>query len=85
LRVFNDVGEMTAMAKLHPGTPPDVIWTEHAWENFQFADRQGYNSVVAGLINPMELVGDYGHLTFSPSWDGNQLSSEAAVDIEKVA
>jgi dimethylsulfide dehydrogenase subunit alpha/complex iron-sulfur molybdoenzyme family reductase subunit alpha len=84
VRVFNDVGEMYAIAKLHPGTPPDVIWMEHAWENFQFKDGKGYNNVVAGLLTPLELVGNYGHMSFNPFWDGNQLMSESSVDIEKI-
>ncbi len=83
VRVFNDVGEMFAMAKLHPGTPPNAVWVEHAWENFQFRGRKGYNSVVPGILNPLELVGDYGHLTQSVSWDANQIASEVSVNIEK--
>ncbi|MBI3355113.1 MAG: molybdopterin-dependent oxidoreductase [Nitrospirae bacterium] len=84
VRVFNDVGEMYLMAKLHPGTPENVIWTEHAWENFQFKDRKGFNNVVAGILAPLELAGKYGHMSFNPFWDGNQLMSESSVDIEKV-
>lgn len=84
VRVFNNVGELYAMAKLHPGTPPTVVWLEHAWENFQFKGRKGYNSVVPGILNPLELVGGYGHLSHSVSWDLNQLASEVSLDVEKV-
>ena len=56
VRVFNDIGEMFAMAKLHPGTPVNLIWTEHAWENFQFKDRKGFNNVVAGILAPLSLL-----------------------------
>ncbi|NOZ70214.1 MAG: molybdopterin-dependent oxidoreductase [Deferribacteres bacterium] len=84
IRIFNDVGEMYLMAKLHPGTPQDVVWTEHAWENFQFRDSKGFNNVVAGIITPLELAGNYGHMSFNPFWDGNQIMSEASVDIERV-
>ena len=84
VRVFNDVGEMYAMAKIHPGTPRNVVWTEHAWENFQFKDSKGFNNVVAGIITPLELAGNYGHMSFNPFWDGNQIMSEASVDVEKV-
>lgn len=83
VRVFNDIGEMYAMAKLHPGTPKNVIWTEHAWENFQFKDRKGFNNVVAGILSPLELAGNYGHMSFNPFWDGNQIMSESSVDVEK--
>jgi dimethylsulfide dehydrogenase subunit alpha/complex iron-sulfur molybdoenzyme family reductase subunit alpha len=84
VRVFNDVGEMYVIAKLHPGTPQNLVWTEHAWENFQFKDSKGFNNVVAGIITPLELAGNYGHMSFNPFWDGNQIMSEASVDIEKV-
>lgn len=84
VQVFNDVGEMFAMAKLHPGTPDNVIWTEHAWENFQFKDNKGYNNVVAGILSPLELAGNYGHLSFNPFWDGNQIAAESSVDIKKI-
>lgn len=83
VRVFNDVGEMFAVAKLHPGTPFNTIWTEHAWENFQFKDNKGFNNVVAGILAPLELVGNYAHMSFNPFWDGNQLMGEASVDVEK--
>ncbi len=83
VRVFNDVGEFYATAKLHPGTPPNAVWTEHAWENLQFRDNKGYNNVIAGIITPLEIAGNYGHMSFSPFWDGNQLMSEASVDIER--
>ncbi len=83
IRVFNDVGEFYAMAKLHPGTPLDAVWTEHAWENFQFKENKGYNNVIAGIITPLELAGNYGQMSFSPFWDGNQLMSEASVNVEK--
>jgi dimethylsulfide dehydrogenase subunit alpha/complex iron-sulfur molybdoenzyme family reductase subunit alpha len=84
IRVFNDVGEMYVMAKLHPGTPPNLVWTEHAWENFQFKESKGFNNVIAGIITPLELAGNYGHMSFNPFWDGNQIMSEASVEIEKV-
>ncbi|MBI5043997.1 MAG: molybdopterin-dependent oxidoreductase [Nitrospirae bacterium] len=84
VRVFNDIGEMFAMAKLHPGTAKNLIWTEHAWENFQFKDRKGFNNVIAGILSPLELAGNYAHMSFNPFWDGNQLMSESSVDIEKV-
>ncbi len=84
VKVFNDVGEMYVIAKLHPGTPPNLVWTEHAWENFQFKESKGFNNVVAGIITPLELAGNYGHMSFNPFWDGNQIMSESSVEIEKV-
>ncbi len=84
VRVFNDVGELFARAKLHPGTRPNAIWMEHAWENYQFDGHKGYNNVVAPMLSPLELAGGHGHLRFGPFWDGNQLTSAGSVDVEKV-
>lgn len=85
VRVFNDVGEFHARAKLMPAVPPDALVMDHAWEPFQFRNRLGLNNVVAGLLSPLELVEGWGHLTFSPNWDGNMIAFESAVEVEKSA
>lgn len=83
VRVFNDVGDVYMMAKLHPGTPPEAVWTEHAWENYQFSGGKGINNVVPGIVTPLELAGNWGHLVYGAFWDGNQLKGETSVEIEK--
>jgi len=84
IRVFNDIGEFCARAKLHPAAPPWAIIIEHAWEPYQFPNQKGLNTPIAGILSPLELVGNYGHLSFSPNWDGNQIAHESSVDIEKI-
>lgn len=84
VRVFNDVGDFQARAKLMPAIPPDALVMDHAWEPFQFRDRLGLNNPVAGLLSPLELVTGWGHLSFSPNWDGNMLAFESSVEVEKV-
>jgi DMSO reductase family type II enzyme molybdopterin subunit len=83
VRVFNDIGEFRCMAKITGKIPPDSIWTEHAWEDIQFEGGKGYNNVLAPVISPLELVGKYGHLSFSSFWDGNRIMGESSVEIEK--
>jgi DMSO reductase family type II enzyme molybdopterin subunit len=83
VRVFNDVGEFFARAKLMPAVPPGSVVMDHAWEPYQFRHKLGLNNAVAGLISPLELVDDWGHLKFNPNWDGNMIAFESAVDIEK--
>ncbi len=84
VRVFNNVGEFYAQAKIVPTVRDDQVMMEHAWENHQFRERKGYNQAVATLIQPLELVGDWGHLRFSMfRWNPNQLANESAVDIER--
>ncbi len=59
---------------------------EHAWETYQFKGQKGLNDVVATLLQPLELVGNWGHLKFSLfRWNPNQLANESSVDIERVA
>jgi len=83
VRVFNDVGEFFARAKLMPAVPPGAVVMDHAWEPFQFRERLGLNSVVAGMLSPLELVEGWGHLKFNPNWDGNMIAFESSVEVEK--
>ena len=83
VRIFNDVGEFIARAKLMPAVPPEAVVMDHAWEPHQFTKRMGLNNTVAGLLSLPELVDDWGHLTFSPNWDGNMIAHESSVDVER--
>jgi dimethylsulfide dehydrogenase subunit alpha/complex iron-sulfur molybdoenzyme family reductase subunit alpha len=83
VRVFNNVGEFRAMAKILPSLRPGTLMMDHAWEPHQFDRRQGMDEPVAGLLSPLELAGGWGHLKFGAEWDGNQLAYESSVDIVK--
>jgi len=83
VRVFNAIGEFFAQAKITPGIRDNQVMMEHAWENYQFKGNKGLNQVVATLIQPLETVGNWGHLKFAPfRWNPNSLSNESGVDIE---
>ena len=45
-------------ASVRPGQA--IIY--HAWENYQFEGGGHFKSVMAAPLNPIELVGDYGHI-----------------------
>jgi anaerobic selenocysteine-containing dehydrogenase len=83
VRVFNDIGAFYAMARIVPGNQPGSLVTDHAWEPQQFKNRKGLNAPIAGLLSPLELPGDWGHLQFGATWDGNQLAHESTVEVEK--
>lgn len=84
VRVFNGMGEFFAQAKTTPTVRDDQVMMEHAWEPYQMRDRKGLNNIVATLIQPLELVGNWGHLKFTPlRWNPNLLSNESGVDIER--
>ncbi len=84
VRMFNDLGDTTVMAKLTPGTPKDAAIMEHGWEPFMFKDGKGHNNLVGDMLNPLELSDGWGHLKFGVNWDGNQHAYDATVEIEKV-
>lgn len=83
VRVFNDVGEFRAMAKILPSLRPGTLMMDHAWEPHQFSKRLGMDEPVAGLLSPLELAGGWGHLKFGAEWDGNQLAYESTVEVAK--
>ena len=85
VRVFNGLGEFFAQAKVAPTVRDNQVMMEHAWEPHQMRQQKGLNQVVATLIQPLELVGNWGHLKFDfYRWNPNQLSHETGVDIEAV-
>ncbi len=83
VRVFNGIGEFFAQAKFYPSLPEDALMMEHGWEPYQFEQQKPLNDVTATLLQPLELVGDWGHLKFTLwKWNANQLAHESSVDIE---
>ena len=85
VRVFNGIGEFFAQAKFYPSLPADALMMEHGWEPYQYDQQKPLNDVTATLLQPLELVGDWGHLKFTLfKWNANQLAHESSVDVEKV-
>ncbi len=83
IKIFNDLGEFYAMAKVYPSCPKDAIIIEHGWEPFFFKGNISHNAVNASPLNLLELSDSWGHLKFGGNWDGNQHAYETTVDIEK--
>jgi dimethylsulfide dehydrogenase subunit alpha/complex iron-sulfur molybdoenzyme family reductase subunit alpha len=84
VRVFNDQGEFFAMAKTAPSLPQDQVFSEHGWEQYLYKNMTHYNNVGAELINPLELVGGYGHIKYaSGGFNPNRIFYETTVDVEK--
>lgn len=83
VRVFNGAGEFFAQAKFYPSIPTTSIMMEHGWEPHQYEQSKPMNNVMATLIQPLELCGDWGHLGFKlGKWNANQLAHESSVDVE---
>ena len=83
IRIWNDIGEFYAQAKVSPNVCPGTIVMDHAWEPHQFKNKKGMDAPVAGLLSPFELAGGWGHLKFGAEWDGNQMAYESSVQVEK--
>ncbi|HYA36025.1 MAG TPA: molybdopterin dinucleotide binding domain-containing protein, partial [Candidatus Binataceae bacterium] len=60
--VKNDVGSFEIMAKVSPAIRPGVVIIYHAWDNFQFKGRKGFQDVMPSPMNPVELAGGQYHL-----------------------
>lgn len=82
VRMFNDMGDTTVMAKLVPGVPEDAVVMEHGWEPFMFRGKKGHNNLVGDMLNLLELSDGWGHLKFGVNWDGNQHAYDATVELE---
>ncbi len=83
IRIFNELGEFYAMAKVSSSVAPDTLVMEHGWEPYQYLFNKGHNDCVPTALNLMELADGWGHLKFGGLWDGNQYAYDGAVDIEK--
>ncbi len=83
IRVFNNIGEFYAMAKVSSSCPPDSLVMEHGWEPYMYRENKGHNEVVPTAMNLLELADGWGHLKFGGLWDGNQYAYDGAIDFEK--
>jgi dimethylsulfide dehydrogenase subunit alpha/complex iron-sulfur molybdoenzyme family reductase subunit alpha len=84
VRIFNSSGEFFAQAKAQPGLPENMLFTEHGWEQYMYKKMTHYNNVSSELINPLELVGGYGHIKYaSGGFNPNRIFHETTVDVEK--
>lgn len=60
--VYNDVGDFQLRAIVSSAVRPGQVIVYHAWENYQFPGWHHFKSVMASPLNPVELVGGYGHI-----------------------
>ncbi len=83
IRIFNNLGEFFAMAKLSSSAPADGLVLEHGWEPYMYKFNKGHNEVVPVSLNLLEMADGWGHLKFGGLWDGNQYAYDGAVNYEK--
>jgi DMSO reductase family type II enzyme molybdopterin subunit len=62
VQVKNDVGSFEIQVKVSASARPGQVIIYHAWENFQFRGRKGFQDVMPSPMNPIELAGGQFHL-----------------------
>ena len=64
IRVFNDVGEFEAEAKVAASVQPGQAIIYHAWEPYQFKGWKGQQEPVAAPWKALHLAGGYGQIHY---------------------
>jgi DMSO reductase family type II enzyme molybdopterin subunit len=83
VRIWNDLGEFVVSATLSPAQRPDGLTVYNGFEGFMFRGGKGSNEVEPGMIKWLHLVGDYGHLTYTPTeWQPVPFDRCIFVDLE---
>jgi anaerobic selenocysteine-containing dehydrogenase len=62
VRVWNDLDEFQAMAKVSPAVRRRQLIVYHAWENYQFKNGKGFQNLTPSPLNPVELAGGQFHI-----------------------
>ncbi len=60
--VYNDVGDFRVRLTVSSAVRPGQVIMYHSWENYQFDGWRHFKSVMASPLNPIEMVGGYGHI-----------------------
>jgi anaerobic selenocysteine-containing dehydrogenase len=64
VRVFNDVGEFEAIAKVAGNVQPGQVIIYHAWEPYQFKGWKGQQEPVPAPWKALHLAGGYGQIHY---------------------
>jgi DMSO reductase family type II enzyme molybdopterin subunit len=85
VRVWNDLGEFQARAKLSGAIQPAQAHIFHAWEPYQFRGGRCHQSLAPSPFKITQLVGDYGHLHWGYAhYEPNQVDRDTRVDVARL-
>tara|TARA_B100000315_G_scaffold257971_1_gene308629 strand:- start:1269 stop:3794 length:2526 start_codon:yes stop_codon:yes gene_type:complete len=85
IEVFNDVGRFEVHVKTTPSMQPGQLHSYHAWETFMFKDGNSHAAIMASQLKPLNVVGDYGHLRYSPGfYQANNVDKGSTCDVRKL-
>ena len=83
VRVWNDLGDFLVPARLSPAQRPDGLTVYNGFEGFMFPGGKGSNEVEPGMVKPLHLLGNYGHLSYTPmEWQPVPFDRCIRVDLE---
>ncbi|MFV2090476.1 MAG: molybdopterin dinucleotide binding domain-containing protein, partial [Pseudomonadales bacterium] len=86
IRVFNDVSEFEARAKVAANVSPGQIVSYNGWEPLQYANWSGANEIEPGMVKWSGFSGGYGHINFSfLGWQPVPIDRWVRCDFETVA
>lgn len=82
VRVWNDLGDFEARAKLSGAIRPGQVHVFHAWEAYQFRGGRTHQHLAPSPFKATQLVGDYGHLRWGYAhYEPNQSDRDTRVDV----
>jgi DMSO reductase family type II enzyme molybdopterin subunit len=85
VRVYNDLGEFEARAKITGSIQPGQVHIHHAWEPYQFRGGVSHQEISPSPLKVTQLVGDYGHLHWAHShYEPNQTDRDTRVDVVRL-
>jgi len=85
IEIWNDLGSFVARAKPTGTMRPGQVHILHAWEPFQFRTGRSHQSLAPSPMKVTQLVGDYGHLRWQPSYyEPNGNDRDTRVDVRRV-
>ena len=83
VRVWNDLAEFHARAKLSAAIRPRQAHMYHGWEPYQFRTGTSHQELAPSPFKITQLVGDYGHLKWGYAhYEPNQVDRDTRVEIE---
>jgi len=85
VRLFNDLGSSTLVAKIASGARPGQVIVYDGFESFMFPGWKNTAQLVPGMTKWLHLAGGYGHLRYRPlMWQPQQADRAVRVNMERV-
>ncbi len=85
VRVWNDLAEFHARAKLSGAIRPMQAHMYHGWEPYQFRNGTSHQELAPSPFKVTQLVGDYGHLKWGYAhYEPNQVDRDTRVDVAPI-